>query len=542
MTPRRRQLPVFVVAAAVGALTLSVVAIVAVASRSIPSASAGLAANPNLDPGTSLYQPAADFTLTDQFGHRVSLHSYRGKVVLLAFTDSRCTTVCPLTTAAMVDAKRLLGAEGSRVQLIGVNANPLATSVSAVRAYSQAHEMMGLWRFLTGSRPQLERVWRAWHIEDRIVRGQVDHTPALFVIGPGGVKRKVYLTQMSYTTVEQLGELLAREAASLLPGHPAVGTKLSYQPLPLLTPSMDVTLPRPGGGTLRLGPGKSPRLNLFFDTWDSETSNLAGQLEALDRYQRQASSRHLPMLVAIDEGTVEPSAAALPRFLHALARPLSYPVVIDRTGQVADGYEVQDEPWLTLTSASGKLLWYYDPSTAGWPSLATLDRELRAALSRPRKVSADAAARLMLAGSAPVLAALHRQAGQLLGGNSAFADRVRALRGYPIVVNVWASWCPPCGAEFGLFASASLQYGRHVAFLGADTEDSSASAAAFLRQHTVSYPSYQTTSAGLSDYAIIEGLPTTFFVSPAGKVVYVHTGQYATQGTLDEDIHNYALR
>lgn len=530
------------VAAAVGALTLIVTSLVAVASRSVPSVSGGLAANPNLDPGTSLYQPAADFTLTDQFAHPVSLRSYRGQVVLLAFTDSRCTTICPLTTSAMVDAKRLLGAAGSRVQLLGVNANPTATAVRDVRAYSQAHQMMGLWRFLTGSRPQLERVWRAWHIEDSIVHGQVDHTPALFVIGPGGVKRKVYLTQMSYTTVEQLGEVLAREAASLLPGHPAVRTKLSFEPLPLLTPSMTVTLPRPGGGTLRLGPGDSPRLNLFFDTWVSQTSDLTGQLEALDRYHSLAAVQHLPLLVAIDEGTVEPSAAALPRFLDALPHPLSYPVVVDRTGQVADGYEVQDEPWLTLTSASGQLLWYDDPSTGGWPSLSTLVRDIRAALSRSPKAAASAAAQQALAGSPQPLAALHEQAGQLLGGDSAFAARVRALRGHPIVVNAWASWCTPCREEFGLFASASLRYGRQVAFLGADTEDSPGDARAFLHQHPLSYPSYQTTTAGLSNYAYLQGLPTTFFISPTGRVLYVHTGQYETQGTLDQDVQSYALK
>ena len=67
-------------------------------------------ANPDLDPGTSLGGAAApDFRLTNQFGQQVSLSAFRGKVVILAFTDSECTTVCPLTTMSMVEAKQLLG-------------------------------------------------------------------------------------------------------------------------------------------------------------------------------------------------------------------------------------------------------------------------------------------------------------------------------------------------------------------------------------------------------------------------------------------------
>ena len=49
-------------------------------------------------------------------GRSVSLHSFRGKVVILAFNDSECTTVCPLTTTAMLDAKAMLGKAGSQVR------------------------------------------------------------------------------------------------------------------------------------------------------------------------------------------------------------------------------------------------------------------------------------------------------------------------------------------------------------------------------------------------------------------------------------------
>ena len=167
---------------------------------------------------------------------------------------------------------------------------------------------------------------------------------------------------------------------------------------------------------------------------------------------------------------------------------------------------------------------------------------MRAALARAPKAPASAAAAAQeLAGSPAPLAALHQQASQLLGSEPALAARIRSLRGYPIVINAWASWCTPCRSEFGLFAAASAQYGRRVAFLGADTNDSAGDARSFLAQHPVSYPSYQASTSGLSSLAVIEGLPTTIFINRAGKVVYVHTGQYDSQGTLDADISTYAL-
>lgn len=177
-------------------------------------------ANPQLDPGARLNAPAPDFTLTDQFGKRVSLHALHGKVVVLSFNDPECTTICPLTTTALLQAKKLLGPAASQVALVGVGANPETTEVKWVRDYSRVHGMLHKWRFLTGSLAELKRVWRAYYIAAAVVNGSIDHTPATYLIDPNGRESWLYETPMAYSSVNQLGYELAQSIAGLLPGQP----------------------------------------------------------------------------------------------------------------------------------------------------------------------------------------------------------------------------------------------------------------------------------------------------------------------------------
>ncbi|MFZ0384334.1 MAG: redoxin domain-containing protein [Solirubrobacteraceae bacterium] len=526
-------------AALVGAAALAAVLVVGLLSRPASSSNA-LAFNPALDPGSVLSgRPAPGFTLSDQSGRSVSLRSFHGKVTLLDFNDSECTTICPLTTTAMLDAKRMLGPAGKEVQLLGVDANPKATAIDDVLSYTQLHGLTGRWQFLTGPLGQLRHVWHVYGIQASIQRGQISHTPALYVIDRQGRLRRLYMTQQSYAAVGQFGQILAREVSSLLPGHPAVRSHLSYRPVASIPPPRSVTLPRAGGGRVALGPGK-PRLYLFFDTWDREVTSIAGELDALNAYSTHAAAAHLPALTAVDEGSVEPSPSALPSFLRQLPHRLRYPVAIDTTGRVADGYEVQGEPWLVLTNGAGKIVWYDAVGTSRWPTLTRLRTEVRSALTGRARQPTTATA---LIGSPAPLARLHAQASRLIGSELALQARIRALRGYPIVVNAWESYCQPCQKEFGLFANASVQYGRQVAFLGVDANDTPGDARVFLREHHVSYPSYPTSTADLGKLVPggVEGFPTTIYIDRTGRIVNVHDGQYESQGTLDADLGRYAV-
>lgn len=148
-----------------------------------------------------------------------------------------------------------------------------------------------------------------------------------------------------------------------------------------------------------------------------------------------------------------------------------------------------------------------------------------------------------LAGAPAPLAALYRQGNELLpGGVDAYEERIAALRGYPAVVNVWASWCGPCRFEFPHFQQAAANYGKRVAFLGIDSEDSDDAASSFLAEEPVPYPSYTDPDKDVADsIGASLGLPDTAFYDREGELVYLKQGPYDDYAELKADIERYAL-
>ena len=94
------------------------------------------------------------------------------------------------------------------------------------------------------------------------------------------------------------------------------------------------------------------------------------------------------------------------------------------------------------------------------------------------------------------------------------------LKGKPVVINFWASWCPPCRVEAPLLEQARRTYkDRGVSFLGVDIQDKEEDALAYIREFGVTYPNGPDPTGEISiDYGV-SGLPVTFFISRDGTIV-----------------------
>lgn len=148
-----------------------------------------------------------------------------------------------------------------------------------------------------------------------------------------------------------------------------------------------------------------------------------------------------------------------------------------------------------------------------------------------------------LAGAAAPLAAIHEESNQLLGGGrDAVRARLAALRGTPVVVNKWASWCGPCRAEFPHFQNVSVAFGKRVAFLGLNSGDNDGDAREFLGEFPVSFPSYRDPNEKSAlDLGVSAAYPATVFFDAAGEKVFTKQGLYADEADLVADIEKYAL-
>lgn len=149
-----------------------------------------------------------------------------------------------------------------------------------------------------------------------------------------------------------------------------------------------------------------------------------------------------------------------------------------------------------------------------------------------------------LTGADARLEQISLQADELLsGGVPAFKQRLRELRGLPVVVNKWASWCAPCKAEAPILQVVARDYGNRVAFFGVNVEDSVAQAEKFSKRYPMAYPSWSDPDAKISKLfkpAPPRRPPSTAIYDASGRLVHVEIGELSSVAQLKGLIERYA--
>jgi len=117
--------------------------------------------------------------------------------------------------------------------------------------------------------------------------------------------------------------------------------------------------------------------------------------------------------------------------------------------------------------------------------------------------------------------------------------RLAGLRGRPLVLNMWATWCAYCRAEMPLLAAASRRAGGRVTFLGLDAEDDTASGRDFAAAAGVPYNSVVDGDGVTKGALRWSGLPVTVFYTPGGREAGRHVGPLRDAAELAGLVRRY---
>ena len=109
------------------------------------------------------------------------------------------------------------------------------------------------------------------------------------------------------------------------------------------------------------------------------------------------------------------------------------------------------------------------------------------------------------------------------------------LRGTPVVLNFWATWCPPCRSEMPELQAASQRLAGQVAIVGVDQVETPAQVQTFASQSGITYPIPLDQGADASRLYRVRSLPTTFFIDRAGIIRQMQIGP-VTEATLEQSL------
>jgi protein SCO1 len=139
-------------------------------------------------------QPAP-IHLTDYRGHSVDLASLKGRPVLVAFLYTHCHDLCPIVASKVHTAYSLLGPHTKPPVFLAVSVDPEHDTPASAAAFDRRHLTTGEIDWLLGSRPELERVWKAWGVlpeRNKKDPEVIEHSAEIYGIGSDGKIHVLY--------------------------------------------------------------------------------------------------------------------------------------------------------------------------------------------------------------------------------------------------------------------------------------------------------------------------------------------------------------
>ncbi len=109
------------------------------------------------------------------------------------------------------------------------------------------------------------------------------------------------------------------------------------------------------------------------------------------------------------------------------------------------------------------------------------------------------------------------------------------LRGYPVVLNFWASWCGPCRDEAPRFEASARAHRGRIAFLGVDAQDLTSDARGFAEKYGINYVSVRDGGGSILGRYGVTGFPETYFLDARGRIV-VHNAGEVSRSEIEEGI------
>ena len=216
--------------------------------------------------------------------------------------------------------------------------------------------MLHKWRFLTGSLPELKRVWRAYGIAAAVVNGAIDHTPATYVIDPTGVESRLYHDPDGVLERRVSSATSSRRAsAALLPGHPRLrGTAASLAATepPRSRPARDAAAGRRRQRSPRPRLGGAPRPVLrHVGVGDRRTSPPTSSRSTSTRGSRRARASAAARRGR--RGRVEASPQALPTSCAVCRTASRIPSRSTPRGRSQTGTACRTRPGSSSSPAAG---------------------------------------------------------------------------------------------------------------------------------------------------------------------------------------------